>query len=54
MQTAPVQESLYEQLSKLPENLTGEIINGQLYTQPRPAPPHALASSSLGFQIGPP
>ena len=54
MQTAPVEEGLYEQLAKLPDNLTGEIINGRLYTQPRPAPPHALASSSLGMQIGSP
>ncbi len=53
MQTAPAQESLYEQLSKLPDHLIGEIINGQLHTQPRPAPPHALASSLLGMQIGP-
>ena len=28
--------SLYEQLMALPEELTGEIINGQLRTQPRP------------------
>ncbi len=44
--------SLYEQLEALPEGLTGEIINGQLHTQPRPAWPHALASSRLGMDIG--
>lgn len=29
--------TLYEQLMDLPENLTGEIIDGELYTQPRPS-----------------
>ncbi len=42
---------LYDQLSHLPENLVGEIINGQLSTHPRPAGPHALASSSLGADL---
>ncbi len=43
--------SLYEQLMALPEGLTGEIINGQLRTQPRPAWSHSLASSRLGTDI---
>jgi Uma2 family endonuclease len=43
--------SLYEQLLALPQGLTGEIINGQLRTQPRPAWPHILASSRLGVDI---
>jgi Uma2 family endonuclease len=42
---------LYEQLESLPEGLTGEIINGQLRAQPRPAWPHALAGSRLGTDI---
>ncbi len=29
--------SLYDRLEALPEGLTGEILNGQLHTQPRPA-----------------
>lgn len=34
--------------------LTGEILNGQLHTQPRPSGLHALAGSSLGYElIGP-
>jgi Uma2 family endonuclease len=45
------QTSLYEQLLALPENIVGEIINGQLRTQPRPAGPHALAGSALGGEI---
>jgi len=43
--------SLYEQLAGLPDGLTGEIINGQLRTQPRPSWPHALATSRLGADI---
>lgn len=37
----------YQRLSELPENIVGQIINGQLYTQPRPAGPHALVCASL-------
>ena len=44
----------YEDLFDLPENLVGEIINGRLITQPRPAPRHARAYSSLGVKIGGP
>ena len=41
----------YEDLLKLPENLVGEIIHGQLVTHPRPAPRHALAATSLGGKL---
>jgi hypothetical protein len=37
MQTAD-KYGLYDQLVDLPETLTGEILNGQLHAQPRPAP----------------
>ncbi len=43
--------SLYDQLMNLPETLTGEILNGQLHTQPRPTGPHALTGSSLGDEL---
>ncbi len=42
---------LYAQLEALPENLTGEIINGRLYAQPRPAGPHTGAGSGLGGEL---
>ena len=42
---------LYGQLLELPEELTGELIGGQLHTQPRPAGPHAVAASRLGADI---
>jgi Uma2 family endonuclease len=38
----------YEDLLALPENVVGEIIGGQLVTQPRPASRHSLAASHLG------
>jgi Uma2 family endonuclease len=46
------QDDFYAQLLALPENLVGEIINGQLYAQPRPAGPHALVCSSLEIDVG--
>ncbi len=38
----------YEDLVALPENMVGEIIDGELYAQPRPAVVHANAGSNLG------
>lgn len=45
-------QTLYEQLEALPEGLTGEILSGQLHTQPRPAGPHARAETELSIDIG--
>ncbi len=44
---ARIHLSLYTQLENLPEGLIGEILDGQIHTQPRPAWPHAVAASSL-------
>lgn len=44
-------KTLYEALEALPEGLTGEILRGQLHTQPRPAPRHAVAASALGAEL---
>ncbi|MCF8014567.1 MAG: Uma2 family endonuclease [Chromatiaceae bacterium] len=44
-------QTLYEQLETLPGGLTGEILNGQLHTQPRPAGPHAKAESELTYDL---
>ncbi len=35
----------------LPENLTGEILNGELYTQPRPSGRNAAAVLGLGITV---
>ncbi|MDD5394990.1 MAG: Uma2 family endonuclease [Thiothrix sp.] len=42
----------YEDLLQLPEHLVGEIINGELYAQPRPAVRHARAASVLDRRVG--
>jgi Uma2 family endonuclease len=53
MQPAP-QPTLYELLESLPEGLTGEVLNGQLHTQPRPSIPHGVAESSLTTELNAP
>ncbi|WP_089725921.1 Uma2 family endonuclease [Candidatus Thiosymbion oneisti] len=47
-QTKP---TLYESLEALSEGMTGEILNGQLYTQPRPSGVHATAGFMLGAEL---
>jgi Uma2 family endonuclease len=39
---------------KLPDNLVAEILDGELHASPKPAPPHVVAGSSLGFALGGP
>lgn len=41
----------YEDLLQVPDHLVAEIIDGELYTSPRPAPRHADASSGIGGLI---
>jgi Uma2 family endonuclease len=54
MAEAPRLKTLYEKLEELPEGLNGEIIDDQLYTEPRPRLRHAVAASNLGADlIGP-
>src|SRR5262245_41203874 len=36
----------------LPENVTGEIINGELVVSPRPAVPATFSASGLGMMLG--
>lgn len=42
----------YDDLLKLPEHVVGEILEGELVVSPRPASPHAHASSGLAIDIG--
>jgi Uma2 family endonuclease len=46
--------AVYEDLYDIPENMTGEIIDGELFVSPRPARKHLYAASTLGNKIGPP
>ena len=47
-QTRP---SLYEQLDAVPEGLTGEILNGQIHTQPRSSLEHGYTETSLAAEL---
>lgn len=44
----------YADIEALAENLVGEILDGELYVQPRPAGPHANAESGLVMDLGTP
>jgi Uma2 family endonuclease len=44
----------YDDLLNVPENMVAELIDGDLYTSPRPAGPHARFASALGMDIGTP
>jgi Uma2 family endonuclease len=53
--TAPVKRpATYADIEALPPHVTGEIINGVLYTQPRPVRRHSGAASALGIALGNP
>ena len=47
-------KATYEDLYTIPENATGEIIDGELVVTPRPSARHTLTASVLGSEIGPP
>jgi Uma2 family endonuclease len=47
-------KATYEDLYSIPENMTGEIIDGELIVTPRPARRHLHAASALGGEILPP
>src|SRR5689334_4920772 len=54
MTAAAKKIATYEDILALPPHVTGQIIFGSLYTNPRPAIPHALAASALGEELGGP
>jgi len=41
----------YADVDLVPENMVGEIINGELVVSPRPAPKHARAATALSSSI---
>jgi Uma2 family endonuclease len=45
--------AVYEDLFRIPENMIGEIINGELMVTPRPSRKHTIATSRLGGEIIP-
>jgi Uma2 family endonuclease len=44
----------YEDVLSAPEPMIAEVVDGVLWTQPRPASPHTRAASTLGGELGPP
>lgn len=53
-QPAGPQEATYEDVLAAPENTIAEVMDGVLYTQPRPAIRHAQSASTLGLLLGGP
>ena len=49
-----VSRATYQDVLDAPARRVAEIVDGTLYTHPRPAMPHALASSALGNDLGNP
>lgn len=54
MDPAKKRGATYEDLLAVPEPWVAELVSGVLYTNPRPASPHAHAASTLGMDIGSP
>src|SRR5688572_26942520 len=44
----------YADLEALPDNVIGQIVDGELYASPRPAMPHAITASTMVMDLGSP
>jgi Uma2 family endonuclease len=49
----PMRRATYEDLMQVPDHLVAELIDGELFTSPRPASPHAVATWRIGQDVGP-
>ena len=47
----PKRRATYEDLMQVPDTKVAEIIDGELVVSPRPASPHAIASSVIGADL---
>lgn len=47
-------EATYEDLHDIPENMTGEIVGGELIVTPRPSRKHGFTATVLGSRLTPP
>jgi Uma2 family endonuclease len=54
MPEAAKKKATYDDLYSIPEDMTGQIIDGELIVTPRPSLEHSLASSCLGAELVPP
>jgi Uma2 family endonuclease len=53
MAEAAKKKAIYEDLYTIPENMVGEILNGELFVTPRPSRAHVYTASALGLGVGP-
>jgi Uma2 family endonuclease len=49
-----MKRATYEDVLNAPENKVAEILDGELFLSPRPAPRHSVIASELGMAIGNP
>ncbi len=55
MMTEPAKKkAVYQDLFSIPDNMRGEIVNGELIVTPRPSRKHSVVVSRLGYEVGPP
>jgi Uma2 family endonuclease len=47
----PKKPATYQDIIDLPENMVGQIVDGELHATPRPAAPHTILSSYLGGML---
>jgi Uma2 family endonuclease len=47
-------KAVYEDLHAIPENATGEIIDGELIVTPKPSRKHVYTATALGAELTPP
>lgn len=47
----PARRATYEDLMQVPDTKVAELIDGELFVSPRPASPHAHATSGIGADI---
>lgn len=52
--TEKKRRATYDDVLAAPPEKVAEVVDGELYLFPRPAKPHAAASSALGEELGPP
>ena len=51
MSEPAARRATYQDVLDAPEHLVAELVQGELSTHPRPAPPHAFAASALGADL---
>lgn len=53
MADAARKRATYQDVLDAPDHIVAEVIDGNLYSSPRPSPRHAIAAIALGGELGP-